>query len=523
MSTSHPTDPAGATAADAAVDADVDAVYGVLQLGPAQVALPMDALREVIPSPARFSALPVTTIGLLGAFTLRGQVVAVLDLRLLLGQPAPREPGQVVVLVRHADTVLGLLVDGVRGLTRLAAGRLNRMDFNGAELLFRGCFERAEDGSVVSVLDAAALMRLPGVPLLREAKPGDARPGQHLTRRSLMLVRCGEIGLAIGVTEIHATLPQVTLKPSSIEGRVCHGVIEHAGVQLPAVDPLALLELGARPADEPSQALLLRYEAGLVALLVSRVIDIVQVPESDLLMLPPLAVRRPELFRALLNVPDHGQHLLLGTGVLQDHADLQGLARLNVRIQAGTGTNRAAIASSTAADTGGDAVITYDIGTEVASLLSQVSEVLPLPTETVHPASGHPAVMGIFSHRGRSVTLVCLASLLGGRSRPDPATARVLLVRQGDGTFGFVVPRLCNIEHTLWEQPGAAQGAAPTSARHPLGQHSVIELGAGAQRRTLHRIDLRALARSLCRPEPGAPRNEPPTALAYSARHASRS
>ncbi|ACB34035.1 CheW protein [Leptothrix cholodnii SP-6] len=485
---------------------DADTVYGVLQIGSAQVALPIDALREVIPGPARFSALPVNTPGLLGAITLRGRVVAVLDLRLLLGQPAPRDTGQVVALVHHANAVIGLLVDGVRGLARLAAGRLNRMDSTGTELLFGGCFERSEDGSVVSVLDAAALMRLPGVPLLRGAAPGAARPRQDLACRSLMLVRCGEIGLAIGVTEVHATLPQVTLMPSSIDGRICHGVIEHAGVQLPAVDPLALLELGARPAGEPSQALLLRDENGLVALLVSQVIDLVQVPESDLLALPPLAVRRPELFRALLNVPGHGQHLLLGPGVLRDHADLQGLAHLNVRAQVGNGAARAASAtSSTAASAGGDAVITYDIGHEVATLLSQVSEVLPLPTETGRPISGHPAVTGLFSHRGQSVTLVCLASLLGGRNPPDPATARVLLVRQDGGTFGFIVPRLYNIEHTVWEQPGAARGGAPASARHPLGPHSVIELGTGAQRRTLHRVDLHAVARSLSRPDPGTP------------------
>jgi purine-binding chemotaxis protein CheW len=491
-------------AAAAASQGDVaDTVYGVLLLGPLQFALPAAALREVIPAPDRFSALPAQASGLLGAVSMRGRIVPVLDLRIVLGLSAPRQPAQVVVVLRHAGALIGLLTDGVCGLTRLGAGRLDRMTTTGAPLLFSGSFERSEDASVVSVLDPAALMQLPGLPWLSE-RSGDAAASRRgsTERRALMLVRCGPFGLALDVHDIHTTLPQVTLLPSSVAGRVCRGVVAHAGLHLPAVDPLVWLALGQLPSEAPCQALVLRRPAGLVALLVNQVIDIVQVPRNDLLGTPELALRRPTLFGAMLQVAGHGEHLLLDSTALRDDPDLSALAQLNVPAGAGPAAARSGLASASANANSrrqaiGQSVITYEIGAEVASRLSQVSEVLTMPTAPTRPDSPHPAVLGLFSHRGQAVTLVCLASLLGVAAQPADSETRVLLVNQDGASFGFAVPRLCHIDETVWEENFAPRDRSSGQGPRSLGAHAVVELGQGAQRRTLHLIDLQALARSL--------------------------
>lgn len=495
-----------ATLSRPAGTATVDTVYGVLQIGTTHIALPLDVLREVIPCPPQFSGLPASAVGLLGAISVRGKVLPVLDLRVVLGLDAPRHDGQVVVLLRHGGALLGLLTDDVRGLTKLPAGALNAMSSSSHALLFSGSFERAEDRSVVSVLDAGAVMRLPGVPLLQDdggSASSAAASATHVPRCALMLVRCGSVRLAMEVTDIHTTLPEVTLHPSSMDGRVCRGVIDHAGVRLPAIDPLALMSLGELPEGEPCQALLLRFPTGLVALLVSQVIDIVRVPETDLLALSPLAVQRPELFRAALRVAGHGDHLVLVRHVLQREPDLLALSTLNATPGASAnGKDDTATASATTAvaiaHARGNAVITYDIGAEVATRLTQITEVLPLPADCARPASGHAAVIGMFTHRGHSVTLVCLARLLDGSARPDPQHARVLVVGVAGAHFGFVVPKLCHIESTVWEAPRKDKPAAKPSA---LGRHAVVEIGTGPQRRTLHLVDLHALAQGLMRGE----------------------
>lgn len=482
-----------------------DTVYGVLRIGAAHIALPLDVLREVIPCPPQFSGLPASAPGLLGAISVRGRVLPVLDLRVVLGRDAPRHDGQVVVVMRqampHGGALLGLMTDGVSGLTRLPAKTLNAMSSGSDTLLFSGSFERAEDHNVVSVLDAAAVMRLPGVPLLQDdsgASATAATSTASVPRCPLMLVRCGDVRLAMDVTDIHTTLPRVTLHPSSMDGRVCRGVIEHAGVRLPAIDPLALMSLGTLPEGELCQALLLRFPGGLVAVLVSQVIDIVRVPETELLALSPLAVQRPEFFRAALRVPSHGDHLVLERGALQYEPELLALSTLNATPgAAGSPTASAATTAVAIAHARGSAVITYDIGPEVATRLTQVIEVLPLPADHARPASGHPAVIGMFTHRGHSVTLICLSSLLESSARPDPLHARVLVVSTAGAHFGFVVPHLRHIESTVWEAPRKDNSAA--ARRSALGRHALVEIGTGAQRRTLHLVDLHGLAQALMR------------------------
>jgi purine-binding chemotaxis protein CheW len=462
--------------------------YGVVQLGHAQVALPLQALREVIPCPAQFDGLPATAPGLLGAVNVRGRIVPVLDLRGLLGlEPAPlAEP--IVVLMRHDDRLIGLRADGVRGITRPAAAAVHPVEAGGG-LLYSGSFERPEDASVVSVLDPAAVLALPGLPSLRELHESAARPaaapGPALAQRPLMLLRCGGIGLGIEVADVHATLPRVRLQPSCLGGTLCRGVIEHGDLEVPAIDALALAGLGALPADEPCEALLLRFEQGLVALLVSRVIDIVQVGEHERLAPPALALCRPELFHAMLRVAGQGEHLVLGLGVLHARADLAALAGMNVR-RAGAPPRDTEAGDARAQ---GRTVITFDVGAEAATLLGQVREIVPLPAARLRPEARHPAVVGLFSQRGQSVTLLCLATLLGQGGGFDEASACVLLVGDGDTVFGFVVRRLCQIETTLWEQPGDGAGAPAMLGRHPL-----VELGVAERRRTLPLIDLHRLA-----------------------------
>ena len=58
--------------------------FGGLRIGGLQLALPMSALREVVPC-GRLERLPARAEGLLGAIDLRGVLVPVLDLRPLIG------------------------------------------------------------------------------------------------------------------------------------------------------------------------------------------------------------------------------------------------------------------------------------------------------------------------------------------------------------------------------------------------------------------------------------------------------
>ncbi|HWT92365.1 MAG TPA: chemotaxis protein CheW, partial [Solirubrobacteraceae bacterium] len=143
--------------------AGADLTYGVLALGDADVALPLSALREVVPCPPAFDGLPVEAPGLLGAMTVRELVVPVVDLRAHAGLSAARPDSEVVVLVAQDERVVGVVADGTRDILVVPEDDLRAVQADGP-LLFTATFRHPGWGGVVSVLDVPALLRLPGVP-----------------------------------------------------------------------------------------------------------------------------------------------------------------------------------------------------------------------------------------------------------------------------------------------------------------------------------------------------------------------
>jgi purine-binding chemotaxis protein CheW len=94
----------------------------VFRLAAERFALPLDAVREVVPPQPPFARVPRTSEAVRGVMNLRGRVVAVVDLAPLVGLPAqPLQPaaGQVIVL-DHARRALGFLIGGVVGVEPLA-------------------------------------------------------------------------------------------------------------------------------------------------------------------------------------------------------------------------------------------------------------------------------------------------------------------------------------------------------------------------------------------------------------------
>src|SRR3954469_5212303 len=108
------------------------ALYGVFHAGDVRVALPLDELREVIMRPPRFSPLPATATGLLGAVNLRHVVIPVLDLCQLAGYEANDDGGRVIVIVARDDRLFGLLADEIEGVTRVTADALLETTVAGA-------------------------------------------------------------------------------------------------------------------------------------------------------------------------------------------------------------------------------------------------------------------------------------------------------------------------------------------------------------------------------------------------------
>ena len=304
-----------------------------------------------------------------------------------------------VVVVTYHGSVFGLLANAVRGVVLIEDEAHLDVSVNTELPLFTRTFERPDDNAAVSVLDCAAVKNTPGMVLAADtggpsgavAQAQQAASGISAGGRSMMmLLRCGEIGLAVDVSHIHSVVPELILKSSPLDGPTIHGVLELGERFVPTVDT-------------------------------SRC---------------SVSARSPRL------IEDSVRKFL-----------------------------------------------TYDAGVDVATPLTQITEIVPFPAEVIPFVGGGP-LRGVFTHQRATVPLICLTTLLGRPADIDESTARVLLIEARGTRFGFIVPHLRAIEESVWEErrPDADPDGPVSLAGSPL-----VKIGG----RMLPRIDLEQMVRTM--------------------------
>lgn len=466
-----------------------DPVYGLLRLGNLDLALPLSALREVVSRPASLAALPVVATGLVGAMGLRSLVLPVVDLRPVLGLADEPPAEQVVVVVAHEERVVGLVVDEVRGVTRVPDAELLPFATAEGRLLVSHAFQH-EDGAVpMSVLDAAGLLALPGVPTVAEAAPAPVSRGTTAgdPTRSLTLVRCGTQTLALGVDAIHTTIPLADVSPSLLAGGDCLGSTPHAGKDVAVVDPLALLGLPPLAPGDLGAGVVLDLGAGLVVLAVSELVEL-RAAGAGVLPVPGLAAHRPDLVLGMVELEDGACLVLDGDGLKADRT-LLALASVNTDlVVAGSGGSGAL-----AGGVGGPAYVTYTAGLDLSSPLDQVTEILPFPDTLTPSAAEH--VLGLVVHRGTVVPVVCLSTLLGHPPVERVVGSCLLLVGVGEDQVAFAVDALGAIEPLVWTDPEHRPDPRSADLSRAAHRSPLVRLGDGD--RLVPALDLTAVAATL--------------------------
>ncbi|MFB9376641.1 chemotaxis protein CheW [Kineococcus gynurae] len=471
---------------------------GLLRIDGALVGLAIDCLREVVPRPPRWDALAASGPGVVGAMSLRGDVLPVLDPAGLDGRPT-RGEADVVVVLAHEGLAVGLLVEGVHDVTlvepvptRVVVGA------GGLAALTTATFVCPESGRVGSLLDPAAVLARPGVVAVALADPGPGTPegDPRSTGRppgsgpALLLVRCrpvhGEpVLLAVDVADVHTTLPGLSPQPSQLSGGACVGVTDYGDVRVAVVDPLPLLGLPGTDPGEDTQALLVRAETGLLALKFAQVLEIVRLGTEDLVPFPRsgsgglvAAVARTDL----------GDALVLDVAAVLADPDLTALAALNTDSGAPPLTATDPTARITGGGVGGEPLVVLRAGTRMVVPLTDIDQVMPCPATTL-AWPHHPAGRGVLLVGHEVVPLVDLAVLLG-RGEVPAGTGVVVLVREAGGgsRTGFVVDSLDDIARASWVESDADAAAE--------GRDRLVQLGpSGAP--LLRLLDLPGLAASI--------------------------
>jgi len=475
-------------AASVAAKPFIDQTYGLMRVGGALLALPVCAIREVVPGQESYKPLPVKAEGLLGAVDIRGAIIPVLDLRSTLGLSLTGDGVHFIVIMRHEGHLIGLTVDEVVGIARPAPGDLFGLSTatpSLASALATHTFQT--QGEIATVLDAKGIAELSGVPLVEEKAPGRRDPAAAATE-SILLFRYGRSHLGIDATCVDATVPAMAIRKTALSVGHCLGVIDHHGYEVPVVDTQAVIGLGMGEPQALTPVIVIRFaNDALLGFAIDEVRDIVRVPSTDIVAMPRLAQGEAGLFRGMVACKTGQQDsLVLSAAALRADPSLVVIADLRK-------PSLSVASSSTpgASPVGGAAwvgrpqtYLTYAAGAELATPLEQITEILDYPARISPFGVATLGLLGLFKHRNQVTPLVSLAARLGKRYDPDPAQARVLFVEHDGMTVGFAVEGLRSIDTASWRSTDA--GPSQEGALFK----SLVMIGAGESRRMVSQVDL---------------------------------
>lgn len=284
--------------------------------------LPLAAVLEVLPTAEVAAAMPRAEAVVLGMTALRTLLLPLLSLRGLLGLPAPiGSAGKgMTVVVTVGGAVVGLAVDGVRDIVRVARSELEPVPAviasrSQGEASVQSVLKTENGKRLIAILSPDKLFRedimnrIKGSAPSRQAPaPASAANGEE---RIFLVFRLGEqeFGLAIGAVEEVARLPsEVTRLPKSPD--FLKGVINLRGTVLPVIDQRKRFDLPELSDREGQRLVVVRIGAHTAGFIVDGVSEVLRVRSSEIEP-PPDVVEQSRVLEGVINLETTDRMILL--------------------------------------------------------------------------------------------------------------------------------------------------------------------------------------------------------------------
>lgn len=478
-------------------------LYGVVRLGAMLAALPIDAIREVVPRPTSLLPFPATMPHLLGAIELRGAIIPVLDLAGLLGgghaANGSSDGAGIVMLLRVANQLFGICIQEIHGVVPLPASAQTPISIAGDfHALVLSGFVQGDLHGVL--LDAARIAALPGLATAQE-RPVTNDAAAHAGAPTLMF-SAGGFRFGLAARMIEASIPVSRIAPSPVDDPLWIGMVTHNGRRIAVVDSLRLLGLGAYDAAAEFASVAVRMPGGrLVALRIDTVENILRITEDEHLPLPPYATGHGHLL-AGLHQAEHLSLLINGAALQAEPAlcDIAGLEE-DAQHEASTRPGSASAMAADAVNNRRPFLIVSVGGGGFAIPLEQVDEILPAQgKDRVNLQPQANGIVGMIAHRGAAIPICALQQQLQLESPAAPdgdgnegASAGYILLASKDGhRLGFLLDDLSAVERTIPQTLANPNGAM----RQGVPNHTIRT----SEGRTCSILDLRRIITAIAAP-----------------------
>lgn len=404
---------------------------------------------HAMPRPAAMGTLPRRSGPVDGVMDYLGQPVTVVDLRRWVPWRGTDAPASLVLVLRAAGRLTGVLIDSVQGVRTLPASRLRRVGHgdNGEEVFHTVVDCAPADGAGTTaapgwlpLLDCEALATLCALWSPADA-PGAAGPRQDVSqpvanhqpsrRASFACWRLGTQVVGVPTRHLLAMAPMQPL--DTVIGGPSHvlGLLVWRGRHIPLLRPEALL--GAEsPGPWPLLAVL-QHGDDWIAVPADEALTVLDLDRTHAQAAQTAGYGSALPIRGIVPLPSGQRMLELDPAALAQHA---------MRFPSAPQVDSQA---TSAAALNGEAYVVFRAGSTWAIPLSRLDAIHMTPADTQWLQAGPREVAARCTHRGRQVPVWDgrTPDARAGAAHRMPAT--VLFIQTGDDLRGLMVDELLQL------------------------------------------------------------------------------
>lgn len=475
--------------------------YGCFEYADMHLALPIEALREVIPK-TQIEPLPVQAEYIIGGVNLRNAMVPIIDLAILFNKTPNTQSNQCVFIIRHNDQVIGIKADRLDGLFFINQKNLSPYSNVNQEnsKFMLASLKHPDKGSLYNLLNIQELFSLNNLAAAKENEifkdsnafeiesslSDTAAENNEDETVHLILMRTGLIEIAVDTIEIETTIAHPKIQPTAMAKDYFKGTIDFQSMDIPAIDLCKLLQLDTDAV--PTECFIIRTEHGPLALLIQNILEIIHISTDKLSTLPKIGFKKPHFLKSTLdndNIPKAIKeklkprgfhHLVLDAANISKDSELLDLTKTycqkNItdrpsqtnknqdiepfQVNSATSEVQEGDVSKTVEDTGlistnshNDdemTLITFMTKRELSCPVEQVLEVLPFDAR-LQKNTPDEFISGILTNRARSIPIVDLTQMIEGSPGQNSNQSSILLIQVESELVGFIVSKLNSIEY----------------------------------------------------------------------------
>ncbi|WP_368184392.1 chemotaxis protein CheW [Aestuariibius sp. HNIBRBA575] len=444
-------------------------IYGSFLIGDSEFAIPVSAVQEVVNEPTDISPMPLAPPYMLGLFNLRGQIIPIVDLRILLGFSDQRQVAlRRVAIIEYGEHCIGLLFDLTGEV--LNGNQATRVNFQAKEdgprdVVINGVLKFEQGNRLVQLLDPYELLNLDQVPRATKSSDQVEVKSAKGKRRNCISFQTGHTTCAIDLRYVKEILKMPKVDQSLFARGNVIGTTNLRGVILPVVDFRAFLGDGAvfhlgKTIPSERKMVVLETAEGMVGLMVFSIDSILPYYRDDVLPFAKLALPRGDYVNGCLISEQDKIVMMLDQKKLRTDPELVEIAKACQEIYPSDGQN--CDGETTQVSTTRRTYILFTFEKMFALDTACVSEVINRPDHLLEPPYSLDFVEGIINLRGELITLFN-PRLLYGMPPKRIDGQKVLIFRNEGNKYGILVDSvdeiiMTNVDNIAELQPLDHQG-----------------------------------------------------------------